>query len=330
MLLALFAFLIGLILLVWSADRFVAHAATLAYNLGISPMAIGLTIVALGTSAPEIVVSAIAALQGSTPLALGNAQGSNIANIGLVLGVVLLMAAVPVNREIMGRQSLMLLLAMAFLGVALHNFYLSRIEAIALLLGLVAFIAWTVQQARADKALAAEAAASSQEIVVEESGGESHASNMRTWWGLAYGLLLLLLAAQALVWGATTIARELGVSELVIGATLVAIGTSLPELATSISSTLKRQHGMTLGNILGSNVFNIFAVIGVAGIISPDSFDTAVFWRDFVFLALTGAALLALIRFFGARDAAIPRWMGLILLAIYLYYLFMNYQAMYA
>lgn len=324
MLLPAIVFATSLLVLIWSADRFVAGAAVLAAHLGISTAMIGLTVIALGTSAPEILVSATAAWQGSTALALGNAQGSNIANIGLVMGLVLMLSALPVSRTLLGSQSLILLLATGLLGLMLHDLYLGRLEGLVLLAGLVAFLGWTIFQSQNDRALATKVA---REASAELKSGLSRRQAI----GLTVvGLLLLLIASRGLVWSATDIARSLGISELVIGATIVAIGTSLPELASAVSSTLKKHHGMTLGNLLGSNVFNIFAVVGVAGMITPARFEAAIWSRDFTFVALTALAMLALIQWYGRRGHRIPRFYGWLLAGLYAFYLWLNFQAMYA
>lgn len=319
-----FAALIGLLLLIWSADRFVRSAAGLALRLGISPLVIGLTVVALGTSAPEILVSGSAAWQGSTDMALGNAQGSNVANIGLVLGLVLLLAPLPVSPGLAGRQSVALLLAMAALGFVLHDLSLSRPDALLLLFGLLVFLAATVRQGQRDRRLAAvtEAAVKSESSVA--------GSLVRQYLTLTASLLLLLAGARLLTWGASMGARELGLSELVIGATILAVGTSLPELATAISSTRRGHHDMTLGNLLGSNAFNIFAVIGTAGIIGPEILNAAVWQRDFLFLAVSGLMLLGLIALYTRRQAMIPRYWAWPLLGLYALYLVMNYRALMA
>ncbi|WP_167856121.1 calcium/sodium antiporter [Natronospirillum operosum] len=324
MLIPMLAFGAGLVVLIWSADRFVAAAAALSLRLGVSSLAVGLTVVALGTSAPEVLVSGSAAWQGSLGVALGNAQGSNIANIGLVLGLVLILAAQPAMPGLAGRQSIALLLAMAALGVALYDLHLQRPEAGLLLFGLLVFLAGTAHQARRDRRLAREL----QQTAVGELTATG--SPWRLSAVLVFTLVLLLAGAQLLVWGAVSTARQLGLNELVIGATIVALGTSLPELATAISSTLKRHHGMTLGNLLGSNVFNIFAVIGVAGMIGPGPLDAAVWQRDYVFLLLTGGLLLLLIAVYSRRRQPIPRIYALPLLALYGLYLLLNYRALIA
>lgn len=321
MLLPAAVFLLGLTLLVWSADRFVASASALAHRLGVSHALIGLTVVALGTSAPEILVSASAATQGATDMALGNALGSNVANVGLVLGVVLILATVPVTGGLVDKQTIALVVATLAIVILLSNLALGRLESAALLLGLVGFIVWTFFEARRHRRLAEESAQlASEQIPTDQSLPQA------SFW-LLLGLAVLLASSHALVWSASLIARNLGISDLIIGTTLVAIGTSLPELATAITSTLKRQHGMTLGNIMGSNIFNILAVVGVAGLIQPARFEPEVLYRDVLFVVITTGLLIILIRFYGPRTGSIPRHFGILLLGLYAVYLFMNYRA---
>ncbi|MFC3852584.1 calcium/sodium antiporter [Salinispirillum marinum] len=314
------AIVVGLIVLVWSSDRFVGGAAALANSLGISPLIIGLTVVALGTSAPEILVSASAAIQGSTPLAIGNAQGSNIANLGLVLAVCALIIALPVNRAVWKRESYVLLGVTLALGAILWDLHLSFLEGALLVVLMALFISYTVWSVKKAKDVA-ELPDFSEDIPDDMPLGKA------VFWVVA-GLILLVLGAQSLVWGATELALRFGISELVVGATIVAIGTSLPELATSITSTLKGHHEMTIGNVVGSNIFNILAVIGIAGMIAPTDFEAAVFWRDYVFVLGLTLLLLVVAWWFGRHNKAIPRVFGLVLLAAYLYYLYLNYMAL--
>lgn len=320
MLLIVGALVLGLILLVWSSDRFVGGAAALARQLGVSPLVIGLTIVALGTSAPEILVSASAALSGSPALAIGNAQGSNIANIGLVLGVCALLVALPVNRSVWKRESYVLLAVTLILGVALVDLHLNRAEGGFLLILLMVFIAVTVWQAlhqRQTKNTPDFSADIPDDLTLRSA----------LFW-LVFGLVVLIVGAQMLVWGATQLALRLGISELVVGATVVAIGTSLPELATAIASTRKGHHEMTIGNIVGSNIFNILAVIGVAATLAPMTLEPAVLWRDYLFVLLTTLMLLSTAWWFGRQRKPTPRLFGLVLLLSYIYYLHLNFQAL--
>lgn len=309
MLLAVLAVLGGLILLVLSADRFVFGASGLALNLGVSPLMIGLTIVAFGTSAPEIFVSAAAALQDNPNLAIGNAIGSNIANVGLVLGVTAVILPVAVHRSVIEQQLPIMFLVMAVCAVIFLNDYLSRIEAIALLLILVIYIVITVLNEK------------KQIPIVVKPGTKINAPRpaVSLFWLIA-GLVLLVVSSKILVWGAVEIATKLGVSDLVIGLTIIAIGTSLPEVATSIASTLKGSPDLAMGNVVGSNVFNLLAVVGTTGLLAPTSIYPEVMNRDvIVMIAITVLMVVMLTPWRTSNN--LSRLSGFILLACYLAYL---------
>lgn len=313
MLLALLALLAGFILLMWSADRFVDGASATARHLGMSPLLIGMVIVGFGTSAPEMVVSAMAALDGSPGLALGNAYGSNIANTGLVLGATALLIPLSVHSRIVRKELPLLLAISCVTGAFLWNGALERWEAFALLGGFLALIGWSAVSAmrNRDDRLEREM---EQEL-------EAHAMTLpRALFWLAAGLALLLVSSRILVWGAVTIAEALGVSDLVIGLTIVALGTSLPELAATIAAARKGEHDIAIGNVVGSNMFNLLAVVGIAGAISPmPSVPPEILTRDWpVMVALT---VLLFIFAFGLRgQGRITRWQGGVLLAGYLAY----------
>ncbi|WP_148254642.1 calcium/sodium antiporter [Aidingimonas lacisalsi] len=281
MLLALFSMLAGLVALLWSADRFVGAAAATAHRAGMSPMLIGMTLVALGTSAPEIVVSVMASLDNSPGLAVGNALGSNIANIGLVLGITALVAPIPIRFSIVRRELPLLLGATGLAGYTLANEHLGLSDAL-LLLALLTFSLWWLIQA---------------DSLDEAGGGDipDMTLNAALLWTVA-SLGILVLGSRALVWGAIEIATRFGVSELVIGLTIVAIGTSLPELAACIASAMKNHHDIAIGNVIGSNLFNMLVVMPIPGLLAPGTTDAAAANRDFpVMLALTlalGAILL--------------------------------------
>ncbi len=271
----------GLILLVWSADRFVAGAAATARHLGMSPLLIGMLVVGFGTSAPEMVVSTIAALQGAPGLALGNAVGSNISNIGLILGVTALVSPITVHSSIL-RKELPVLTGLSLLVYGLlWNATLSRMDALLMLAVFAGLVTWSIIQGMRQRGDALQAD-------VESSMESSTMPPSRAMMWLVVGFLVLTGSSRVLVWGAVSIAESLGVDELTIGLTIVAIGTSLPELASSIMAALKREHDLALGNIVGSNLFNIVAVVGLAGVIQPTTVSTALLQRDFpIMLALT-------------------------------------------
>ena len=252
----------GLALLVWGADRFVHGAASAARNFGVAPLLIGLTIVAFATSAPEILVSIVAALQGEPTLAFGNAIGSNIVNIGLVLGLTATVRPIPLESATL-RREMPALLAVSLLTVSLFlDTYLSRVDGLVMLTGLVIVMIWLARlgiRSADNDTLKADFEAEIPDNVSMKAA--------LTW--LAIGLVALLIGADWLVDGSIGIAQKLGVSEIVIGITLVAFGTSVPELAVSLVSALKGEYGLAIGNIVGSNIFNLLAVIGVAAAIQP-------------------------------------------------------------
>ena len=285
MLMAIGAIIAGLILLVWSADKFVEGSATTASHFGTPPLLIGMVVVSFGTSAPEMAVSALAASQGNPGLALGNAYGSNITNIALILGITALLAPIAVHSQVMRKELPILILVTAFAGWQLWDGDLSRMDAIGLMLAFVVLIGWSIYQGlrQPDDALA------------KEMTEEVHAMPVRKailW--LVVGLLLLIISSRILVWGAVDLATTFGISDLVIGLTIVAVGTSLPELASSIIAARKGEHDLALGNILGSNLFNTLAVVGIAGLIAPMPVAPEVLTRDFPVMAALTLVLFAM------------------------------------
>ena len=265
----------GFVLLTWSADRFVAGASALAFNLNVSPLIIGLTIVGLGTSAPEILVSAVASWQGNTGLAIGNAIGSNIANSTLILGITALVIPLSVQSSILRRELPALVLVMILALLLLLDGTLGRLDGVVLLTGMVVMMIWVTRMARSTR---------SQDDPISEEFADEIPTDLKMaealFW-FAVGALFLLLSSRILVWGSVSIARELGVSDLIIGLTIVALGTSLPELAATIPSALKNEHDIALGNIIGSNIFNLLAVLGLPGLIHPAVIDNVVLTRDY-------------------------------------------------
>jgi cation:H+ antiporter len=271
----------GLVLLIWGADRFVHGAAATARNLGVAPLLIGLTIVAFATSAPEILVSVFASLKGQPGLAFGNAIGSNIVNIGLVLGCVAIIRPIELRSATL-RREMPALLAVTLLTVSLFlDAYLSRVDGIVMLTGLVIVMIWLarlgVRSAPSDPIQAEYEA---------EIPKDVRMPNAILW--LVVGLVTLLLGAHLLVKGSISIAEYYQVSDVVIGILLVAFGTSLPELAVSLVSALRGEYGLAIGNIVGSNIFNLLGVIGVAATISPIGVEqTVLSLHIFVMVAFT-------------------------------------------
>lgn len=312
--LLIIALIAGLGLMGWSADRFVTGASGLARGFGVAPLIIGLTIVAFGTSAPEMLVSAMAAWQDNSGIAIGNAVGSNIANMSLVLGVAALIAPLTVHSQTLNREFPLMLGVMLAALALLWNGVLSRLDGSILLAGMVVLVFWTIHLARSappDDPLETEFTAKLPETI----------SVGATWWPLISGLILLLISSRLLVWGAVGIAQTFGVSDLVIGLTIVAVGTSLPELAASVAAVRKGEHDIAVGNVVGSNLFNILAVLGIAGVIGPGGFDTAVLRRDFPLMI--GLAIVLYIMARGLRNSghgSIRRWAGGVLVAVFVSY----------
>jgi len=311
MLLNALAILAGLAVLVWGADRFVSGAAALANNLGVSSMMIGLTIVGFGTSAPEILVSAIASADGNPGLAIGNALGSNIANIGLILGLTALITPLAVHSGVLKREY-PLLLAVSLISLALMwDGELDRIDGAILVCLLVGILSWMFHSAKTGTA---------DPIAGEFDAEIPHDMPTRKaviW--LVLGLIALLASSRALVWGAANVATALGISDVVIGLTIVAIGTSLPELAASIASALKGEHDIAIGNVIGSNLYNILAVLSLPGLIAPGPFPPEVLYRDQpTMIGLT--VMLFLMGYGFGNQGRINRFEGLVLLCLFIGY----------
>lgn len=283
--------IISFAVLVWSADRFVFGAAAIAKNLGISPMVIGLTVIAMGSSAPEVMVSATASLGGQLDTAVGNAIGSNITNITLVLGVTALLKPVLVASASMRREIPLMLIATILTGYLLYDDVLSLTDALLMLsvfVVLMGYLIWKSQRQHRR-----ENAANDDEMLEQyESEIPDAVSNVRALLWLVVGLVLLPLSADYLVDSATGIARHFGISELVIGLTIIAIGTSLPELAACIASVIKKENDIALGNLIGSNIFNLLVVLSVCGVLAPGKVDPAAFARDYWWMLGTSTAVL--------------------------------------
>ena len=272
MLLASLAIIIGFVLLVWGADRFVDGASSMAKNFRVPPMIIGLTIVSLGTSFPEMLIAAMAAIEGNSDLGIGNALGSNIANIGLVLGFTAMIAPLTVKSLTLRRELPVLFLVM-FLALALMaDGDLNRWDGAALVTGLAILLWWLVKLGKRDR-----------HDPMEEEFADiipAHMSMKMSVIWFTVGLLVLLFSSRIVVWGAVEIAQILGISDLVIGLTIVAIGTSLPELVASIVSVLKNEAELAIGNVIGSNMFNLLAVLSMPALIHPQAFSSDILLRD--------------------------------------------------
>lgn len=302
----------GFILLVWGADRLVAGASALARNLGVSPLIIGLTIVAFGTSAPELVVSGVAAYRGNPGLAVGNAIGSNIANIGLILGLTAIFYPLRVESETLKREYPLLMLIMVASFIMAADLVLNKTEGWLLLTGLVALIIWMVRfgmRRGTDDPLAEEFEA--------EIPRDMPTSKAIVW--LTVGLIILPLSSTFLVDGAVFIARSLHVSEAVIGLTIIALGTSLPELAAALTSALRQEDDLAIGNIIGSNMFNILGVLGIAAIVNPVDVDSLILKQDFPVMFLF--TILLFFMAYGINGPGrINRRSGFLLLSLFIVY----------
>ncbi|MAX55833.1 MAG: calcium/sodium antiporter [Alcanivoracaceae bacterium] len=314
MLLAIAAVIGGLILLVWSADKFVEGAAGTAAHAGMPPLLIGMLIVGFGTSAPEMVVSALAALEGNPSLALGNAYGSNISNIALILGVVAVISPIAVNSAILKKELPILAVITLIAGYQLIDGNITRTDAWILIALLAVLMGWSIYAAMSGKGdvLGGE---------VETDLADHPLPLKKALFWLVVGLILLVASSRLLVWGAVFIAQSLGVSDLIIGLTIVAIGTSLPELASSIAAVKKNEHDIAFGNVLGSNLFNTLGVVGIAGAISPMAVEPGVLQRDWsLMMALTLALFVMGFGLWG-RKGQITRSNGVGLLVVYVAYM---------
>ncbi|WP_260261561.1 calcium/sodium antiporter [Vibrio intestinalis] len=304
---------IGLVFLVWSADKLVFGAAALARNFGISPLVIGMTILAMGSSAPEMMVSATAALDGKTDTAVGNVLGSNIANIALILGITALIKPLSISSDVLRRELPLMIGVTLIAGAILWDGHLGFYEGILLFVLFAAFILTMLYISRKEKAKdKADALLEEQESEVPEG-----VNNLKAAAWVVIGLIVLPIAADTLVDSAVEIARELGMSDLVIGLTIIAVGTSLPELAASLAGVMKGEDDMAVGNIIGSNVFNILAVMGIPGILNPSFLSEFAMGRDFwVMLAIS---LLLVVMALG-KSRSINRIEGGILFTLFIAY----------
>lgn len=311
MLLPSLALVSGLIILVISSDKFIENTALIAEKLKVSPIVIGFTLVALGTSAPEMVVSAIASIDMAPEIAIGNVLGSNIANVALVFGATLLFGAIPITKGLSVREVPILFGVTLLSGVLILDGVLGVVDGILLI---VSFCLSLYLLLRSSQDLGDE--------LTQELPEDDGASIFRSITLSVLGLIALIGSSKLLVWGAIEIAASLGVSELIIGLTIVAIGTSLPELAASITSALKGHHDIALGNILGSNLFNLATVLPLPALISPSILTNSVTQRDYWWMLGTTLVFLAAIVLFNkTQSKAIPKWLGYLFLTSYIMYL---------
>lgn len=316
MLIWISAIIIGLALLVWGSDRFVLGASVTARNLGVPPLLVGLTVVGVGTSVPEILIGAVAASGGNSGVAVGNAVGSNIANVGLVAGVCALVVPISVKSRILRREFPLMFLVIALAWFVLQDRTLGHFDGLLLLAGfaaLLAVIVFTAIKAERSDPLTTE--------LNQHIPSEMPTRTAVIW--LALGLLVLLVSSRAIVWGAVSLARALEVSDLVIGLTIVAVGTSLPELAASVASVLKNEPDLAVGNVLGSNMFNLLPVLATPALIAPGPVEASVLTRDMPVMVFMSVALFLMASGF-RRPGRINRLEGAILLTA-----FAGYQGMF-
>ena len=297
---------LGFVGLIWGADKFVYGASGLARNLGVSPLVIGLTIVAFGTSAPEIFSSAVSAWDGKPELAIGNALGSNLFNVGVAIGIAAIISPLKPPQSLTDKELPALLLVTFVSGALLVDLYLGLIDAL-ILVGITVFFSYRMFRHRVSAAAAAE---------VEEED-IARISSLQAAAYLTLGLALLVFSAEALVHAATSIAESLGVSTAIIGLTIIALGTSLPELATSVTSVLKDQDDIAIGNIVGSNIMNLLIVLPFPGLLSAGTMEAELFYRDYTGVLVT-TLLLAWFCYRGIkRERKIGRLSGFTFLTIY-------------
>ncbi len=313
--LTIVALVVGIACLVGGAELLVKGAATIASKFGIAPVVIGLTVVAFGTSAPELAVSVSAAFGGNADVAFGNVVGSNIGNILLILGASAVVGGLAVQQRIIRFDiPLLIVVSVVALVMSLDN-NISRVDGVILFSGVIAYVAWLVRETRAERADIVEEYAQSVDSL------EGASAERPIWFNAALvvvGLIVLVIGSQLLVNASTDIAESAGISDLVIGLTVVAIGTSLPELATSILAAFRGQRDIAVGNVIGSNLFNLMSVLGLTSVVSSDGIPVsdASLRLDFpVMLAAT--VVLVPIVWNGFR---IRRWEGLVLIGFYITY----------
>lgn len=317
------ALALGLYVLIWSADKFVDGASAVATRLGMSKLLVGIVIVGFGTSAPEMLVSALASYSGNPGIALGNAFGSNIANIALILGITVLIRPIFIEKAVITREIPILLFSTLVVYWLLWDGFLSRMEALGLLVLFAVIMYFSIsasirEEKRQRPCAELRHLQEGKEIIEPEVMPMKSAV-----FCLLLGLVLLIASSRALVWGAVGIAAYIGISDMIIGLTIVAVGTSLPELASAIAATRKNEHALVIGNILGSNFFNALAVVGIAGVIKPIPVEYGVLVRDMPLnIVLTLALFLFSIRFGSQIQGIISRFEGLVMLAIYIIYTF--------
>lgn len=313
MVMAILAVIAGLVILVWGADRFVDGAAGTAKYLGMPSLLIGMVILGFGTSAPEMVVSGLAAMNGNAGIGLGNAYGSNIANIALILGVTAMISPIKVSSTVLRKELPVLTLVTILSIYILSDLYLSRQNAVVLLAIFFILLAWAIAQGMKHNSNS-----TAEGVGADKSEKDLTISRALFW--LAVGLVLLVLGSRIFIFGAVKMAGMLGVSDLIIGLTVAAFGTSLPELASSILAAKKGEHELALGNVIGSNMFNTLAVVGIAGVIYPVAVEQQTLYRDMTVMTVLTLSLFIIGYGFKKKQGRITRVEGCILFLVYVSY----------
>ena len=311
MLMSIIALISGFLLLMWSADTFTDNGAKIARIFNISPLIIGLLIFGFGTSAPEMLVSGLAAFDGHPELSVGNAFGSNIFNIGLVLGVTAIILPISVDKLVLKKEWLFLFLSTLVAGALLLDQYLSFNDGLILLSLLLLFLYYVYTESKKNNP----------NNLDNIDDGLKNEKKSRIWFLLILSLIILVSSARLVVWGGTSLALEFGISDLIIGLTVVALGTSLPELAVSVSSALKKQHQMVIGNIIGSNLFNTLGVLAIPGLILPFQIPGEVMSRDFINMIILTLLIVLLAVIFKFKINHFGGFILLFMLGTYLYQL---------
>jgi cation:H+ antiporter len=317
--LPILAIIIGFALLIWSADKFVLGASNTARSFSISPLIVGVVIVGLGTSAPEMLVAAMAAIDGKSSIAIGNALGSNITNIGLMLGITAIFYPLHIHSNLLKREMPVLVVVILLSLALLWDQRLGFLDGAILFSIMIAMLTFTIYETKKDSKDQLP-----QEILDDMPEEISKGAALK--W-LLIGIVVLIGSSRILVWGAVEVAHFWGISDLIIGLTIIAIGTSLPELATTLAAARKKEFDLAVGNIVGSNMFNILGVMALPGLIHPDNFESQVITRDYpVMIALTIALIIFSIAWRKGKTCIINRVEGGLLLAGYIAYMFWLYK----
>jgi len=317
--LPILAIIVGFALLIWSADKFVLGASNTARSFSISPLIVGVVIVGLGTSAPEMLVAAMAAIDGKSSIAIGNALGSNITNVGLMLGLTAIFYPLRIHSNLLKREMPVLVVVMLISLLLLWDQRLGFLDGAILLAIMISILAFTIYETQKN---------SKDQLpqeILDDMPEEVSKGEAIKW--LIIGIIILIGSSRVLVWGAVEVAHFWGISDLIIGLTIIAIGTSLPELATTLAAARKKEFDLAVGNIVGSNMFNILGVMAIPGLIHPDNFESQVITRDYpVMFALTIALIIFSMAWRKGKTGIINRIEGGLLLVGYIAYMFWLYK----